>query len=203
MTTFNADSRQGFVPSVWSLTVGTVENLKTIGKYQWHWLTQLKSNRQVNLDRQGNQPVSQLPISEKGSIVHLKGYGLIKVFKIVSLNGNIEYWATNNLSMDELFRLKYAELSWSIEEYHRGIKQLVGVRCLARTEIAQRNHIGLALRAFLRIERHCFLTGITWFEAKASIIRDAVCLSRSTHLHTKSNCVTPKDVLKTLLDDCG
>ena len=36
-----------------------------------------------NLDRQGNQPVSQLPISEKGSIVHLKGYGLIKVFKIV------------------------------------------------------------------------------------------------------------------------
>ena len=77
--------------------------------------------------------------------------------------------------MDELFRLKYAELSWSIEEYHRGIKQLVGVeRCLARTEIAQRNHMGLALRAFLRIERHCFLTGITWFEAKASIIRQAV-----------------------------
>ena len=162
-----------FVPSVWSLTI--LKNLKTDGKYQWHWLTQLKSNRQVNLDRQGNQPVSQLPISEKGSIVHLKGYGLIKVFKIVSLNGNIEYWATNNLSMDELFRLKYAELSWSIEEYHRGIKQLVGVeRCLARTAIAQRNHIGLALRAFLRIERHCFLTGISWFEAKASIIRQAV-----------------------------
>ena len=66
-------------------------------------------------------------------------------------------------------------LSWSIEEYHRGIKQLVGVeRCLARTAIAQRNHIGLALRAFLRIERHCFLTGISWFEAKASIIRQAV-----------------------------
>ena len=36
------------------------------------------------------------------------------------------------------------------------------------------NHIGLALRAFLRIDRHCFTTGISWFEAKASIIRDAV-----------------------------
>ena len=34
--------------------------------------------------------------------------------------------------------------------------------------------MGLALRAFLRIERHRFLTGINWFEAKASIIRDAV-----------------------------
>ena len=171
-----ADER-GFRPAcvVFDSWYSSLKNLKTIGKYQWHWLTRLKSNRQVNLDRQGNQPVSQLPISEKGSIVHLKGYGLIKVFKIVSPNGDIEYWASSDLSMNELYRLKYAELSWSIEEYHRGIKQLVGVeRCLARTAIAQRNHIGLALRAFLRIERHCFSTGISWFEAKASIIRQAV-----------------------------
>ena len=41
-------------------------------------------------------------------------------------------------------RLKYAELSWSIEEYHRGIKQLVGVeRCFARKAVAQRNHIAV------------------------------------------------------------
>ena len=171
-----ADER-GFRPEcvVFDSWYSSLKNLKTIRKYQWHWLTRLKSNRQVNLDRQGNQPVSQLPLSNKGSIVHLKGYGLIKVFKIVSQNGNIEYWATSNLSMNELYRLKYAELSWSIEEYHRGIKQLVGVeRCIARKAIAQRNHMGLALRAFLRIERHRFLTGINWFEAKASIIRDAV-----------------------------
>ena len=77
--------------------------------------------------------------------------------------------------MNELFRLKYAELSWAIEEYHRGIKQFVGVeKCFARKAVAQRNHIGLALRAFLRIERHRFVTGISWFEAKVSIIRDAV-----------------------------
>ena len=133
------------------------------------------------MDRQGNQPVSQLPISNKGSVVHLKGYGLIKVFKIVSLNGDIEYWATNDLSMNELFRLKYAELSWSIEVYHRGIKQFVGVEsCMARKAVAHlvsertRNHIGLALRAFLHIERHSFCAGISWFEAKTSIIRQAV-----------------------------
>ena len=138
----------------------------------WHWLTQLKSNRSIWIAKAISQ--LELPISEKGSIVHLKGYGLIKVFKIVSLNGNIEYWATNNLSMDELFRLKYAELSWSIEEYIEVLSNFGVERCLARTAIAQRNHIGLALRAFLRIERHCFLTGISWFEAKASIIRQAV-----------------------------
>lgn len=59
--------------------------------------------------------------------------------------------------------------------YHRGIKQFVGVdRCFAHKAVAQRNHIGLALRAFLRIERYRFLTGIGWFEAKVSIIRDAM-----------------------------
>ena len=182
-----ADDR-GFQPEcvVFDSWYSSLKNLKTIRQHQWQWLTQLKSNRQVNLNRPGNQPVSQLPIGNKGTIVHLKGYGLIKVFKsrlvedsrkaeIVSKNGNIEYWATSDLSMNELFRLKYAELSWAIEEYHRGIKQFVGVeRCFARKAVAQRNHIGLALRASLRIERHRFLTGIGWFEAKVSIIRDAV-----------------------------
>ena len=65
--------------------------------------------------------------------------------------------------------------SWGIEEYHRGIKRFVGVEgCFAGKAVAQRNHIGLALRAFLRIERPCFSTGISWFAAKVSIIRDAV-----------------------------
>ncbi len=62
--------------------------------------------------------VSPMAISERGSIVHLKGYGLIKVFKIVSPHGDIEYWATSDLLMNELFRLKYDELSWAIEQYH-------------------------------------------------------------------------------------
>jgi putative transposase len=62
-----------------------------------------------------------------------------------------------------------------IETYHRGIKQFCDIeRCQARSEKAQRNYIELALRAFLRIEYHCFVKGISWFEAKTSIIRNAV-----------------------------
>ena len=169
--------QRGFRPAcvVFDSWYSSLKNLKTIRQYQWQWLTQLKSNRHVNLDKQGNRPIRELPISQTGTIVHLKGYGLIKVFKIVSPHGDIEYWATSDLSMNDLYRLKYAELSWSIEVYHRGIKQFVGVeRCFARKAIAQRNHIGLALRAFLRLERYCFSNGISWFEAKTSIIRDAV-----------------------------
>ena len=47
-------------------------------------------------------------------------------------------------------------------------------RCQAAVGRAQRNHIGLAMRAFLRLERHFFATGVSWFEAKAAIIRGAV-----------------------------
>jgi hypothetical protein len=32
----------------------------------------------------------------------------------------------------------------------------------------------MAPRAFLRLEYHCFVKGISWFEAKVSIVRDAV-----------------------------
>jgi hypothetical protein len=39
---------------------------------------------------------------------------------------------------------------------------------------AQRNHIGWSIRALVRLEWHRFTTGISWFEAKMRIIRDAV-----------------------------
>jgi DDE superfamily endonuclease len=59
-----------------------LENLKQVRRLNWHWLTQLKSNRLVDPDGAGNRPVRELLLSRQGSIVHLKGYGFIKVFKI-------------------------------------------------------------------------------------------------------------------------
>ena len=47
-------------------------------------------------------------------------------------------------------------------------------RAQVRAAQAQRNHIGLAIRAFLRLEHHCFTTGVSWYEAKARIVRGAV-----------------------------
>jgi len=151
------------------------DNLKLIRSFNWIWLTRLKQNRQVNPDRSGNRAVSQVEIAESGRVVHLKEYGLIKVFKTVATDGDVEYWATNDLQMSDLVRVKYAQEAWTIENFHRGIKQFSGVeRCQARSRRAQRNHIGFALRAFLRLEVHCHKEGISWFEAKTSIIREAV-----------------------------
>ena len=107
--------------------------------------------------------------------MHLKGYGFVKVFKIVTPDGDIDYWATNNLSLHELRRLQLAEFAWAVEEYHRGLKQCCGAeRAQVRSSRAQRNHVGLSIRAFLRLELYSFATGISWYEAKLEIIRDAV-----------------------------
>ena len=77
--------------------------------------------------------------------------------------------------MDELGRLKLAEASWKIEEYHRGLKQVTNVEgCQCRKAQAQRSHIGLALRAFLVFERYCFRTGYHWVATKAKIFQEAV-----------------------------
>lgn len=153
----------------------SLKNLKLVARLFGRWLTRLEAERLVNPDKTGNCPLASVNLAPTGTIVHLKGFGFIKVFKIVVTENHIEYWATNDLSLNELTRLKLAQFSWMIETYHRGIKQFCGIeRCQARSAIAQRNHIELALRAFLRLEFHAFVRGISWFEAKTSIIREAV-----------------------------
>jgi hypothetical protein len=154
---------------------GSLENLKLIKGLGWNWLTRLKPNRLVNPDQNGNVPVARVNVGRIGRVVHLKGYGFIKIFRIVALDGDTEYWATSHLEMSELDRLSTAEKTWMIENYHRGIKQFCGVeKCQARSSNAQRNHIIMALRAFLRLETYSYATGYSWFEAKMQIIREAI-----------------------------
>jgi putative transposase len=65
--------------------------------------------------------------------------------------------------------------AWGIEVYHRGIKQCCGIeKSPARKAEAQRYHILLALQAFLRLEVHRLRTGVSCYEAKASVIRSAI-----------------------------
>ena len=82
---------RGFQPQcvLFDSWYSSLENLKTIRDYGWRWLTQLKSNRLVNPDGRGNRAVSEVEISEQGTVVHLKGYGFVKVFLIVAPDGDL------------------------------------------------------------------------------------------------------------------
>lgn len=149
-------------------------NLKLLRGLEWPWLTQLKGNRQVSLDRTGNRLVRETFIPIQGCVVHLKGYGWIKVFWTVGTNGDAKYWATSQLDMTIEQAAFYALDAWQVEVYHRGLKQFTGVeRAQCRLEVSQRNHIGLAIRASVRLEGHRLHSGISWLEAKTTIVRSA------------------------------
>ncbi|MDB5310822.1 MAG: Transposase domain protein [Gemmataceae bacterium] len=139
------------------------------------FVTRLKANRKVRIDHGEARALRAPPIAASGTVVWLPGFGPVRVFRVVAPDGDTTHWATNDLGMGEVTRVMFAELSWSIEEYHRGLKQYTGVdRCHVRYTRGQRNHLGCAIRAFVRLEYHRFTTGISWFAAKWGIIRAAV-----------------------------
>ena len=154
---------------------GSIGNLKRLREFHWHWLTRLKKNRLVNPDWSYNRQIHEIEIPSSGRVVHLKEYGMIKVFCIIPPDDEKEFWATDVLDLEEKIRSELARKSSKIEQYHRGIKQFCGIeRCQARSATSQRAHILMAIRAFLRFEIARISTGNSWFELKYSIIRDAI-----------------------------
>ena len=153
----------------------SLENLKAVRGHGWRFLTRLKCNRQVNPDNTENKAVKDIDVPEHGRTVHLKGFGFVQVFRTVAPNGDAEHWATDDLKMEAGERRDLSRQVFAIENYHRALKQCCGVeRAQVRSVHAQKCHIVLALRAFVRLEAHRWQTGISGYAAKASLIRDAI-----------------------------
>jgi hypothetical protein len=152
-----------------------LENLKALRGHGWHFLTRLKGNRLVNPDGTGNVAVKDVAIPAQGREVHLKGFGFIRVFRTVAPDGDAEHWATDDLEMGDAARQDLARQVFAIENYHRQLKQCCGVeRAQVRSARAQKCHILLSLRAFVRLEAHRLRTGISGYAAKAGLIREAI-----------------------------
>lgn len=74
-----------------------LDNLKRRHKLEYHFLTRLQSNCLVNPDKSGLVEVKTLAVAAQGQVVHLKGFGLVRVFQHVRTNREIEQWATNDV----------------------------------------------------------------------------------------------------------
>ena len=107
----------------------SIDNLKAVRHYYgWHFFTRLKENRRlVDPDGRGNMPVSQIDIPAAGRVVHLKElFGMVKVFQTVSRDGDVEYWATDYLDIQEEKAEALTNAGWGIEDvYHRGTSSSV------------------------------------------------------------------------------
>jgi len=152
-----------------------LDNLKQLREMGWRWFARLKENRLINTDGSGYRAISDIEIPRQGRIVQLKDYGTVTVFKTVRDDGEVRYWATDDLKMNVEKRDELESIGWGIEVYHRGIKQCCGIeKAQVRTEQSQRSHMLLSLRAFLRLEMNRLVKTISWYEAKFSIIRTAI-----------------------------
>lgn len=157
-----------------------VDTLRLINHdYDWIFLAWLKSNRIVYLGRgkENRHQVKEVSIPNQGRLVHLKGFGQVKVFRVVTKEGKVDYLATNDLSLTFPDIQEVAARRWKVEEYHRGLKQTTGVEsCQSRTGRSQRTHIFCAILSFLALEKKRLEDGITWYESKRKIIADALFL---------------------------
>jgi len=189
-------SERDFAPGyvVFDSWYSGLDNLKKIRSQGWHFFTRLKSNRQVNPDDTHNRAVREVDIPEEGRVVHLKGFGFVRVFRTGSKSsdaedGDAKYWATNDLQMSEEKRAELARRAWGVETYHRQLKQYCGAeRSQHRSTQAQHNHVLMSIRAFLRLEVHRLRSAVSFYKSKAAIVREAIraYLADPTHILASS-----------------
>lgn len=172
----NSSKERGFKPDFvmadnW---YSSLENMKAIVKLGWKFIFGIKENRLVN-EAQGNYlAVGSLNWTKKQvRKVWLRGFGFVLVTRIVFKNGDTRYLATNDLSLNDYKILSTnSKKRWTIEEFHRGIKQTTGIeKCYSIKKQSQLTHIFASFIAFVKLECERLKTGMSWYEQKAQAIR--------------------------------
>jgi hypothetical protein len=155
------------------------DTLHVINNFGWIFICGIHSNRIVAIGRgkANHFKLKDLDIPETGRILHLQKYGQVKIFRFITQKGKTDYYCTNKLDLTSTDMQKVFARRWEIEEYHRGLKQTVGIaKCQARTKRSQRVHIFCSLLSFLALEKKRLEEGITWYESKRRIISDSLFL---------------------------
>lgn len=154
---------------------GSVDNFKLIHRHGWAFFTTLKSNRKVSVNREvGYQNLNELNFDKQalatGLIVKLQKLPFkVKLFKLVTTDGRIEWIVTNDL--DQHVNCFVAELKndnrWQIEDFHRGFKQLTGSeKCQCRKARSQRNHLACCYHAWVSLKVRAKQLGTTVYQVK-------------------------------------
>lgn len=167
---------KGFTPSdvLMDAWYTACETLRLIQRFDWTWIAEVRSNRNVITPSGARLHLKDLALRENGGTVFLKDVGYVRVAKSVTQqNGCVRYLCSNNLCLADL-GLAYAR-RWEIEEYHREIKQVTKISaCQARRSRSQRNHIFCSLLAYTALQLNKFTTGLTSYKTKMAILAPAI-----------------------------
>lgn len=161
----------------------SVDNLKLVRRLGMVFVTTLKSNRLVSLGKeQGYIHLHDIDWTEErlkcGVWVKLKELPFkVRLFKLVSPHGDIDWVITNRPDKDDTQRPLTAHevqeenaLRSKIEQMHRELKQLVGTeKCQCRKARAQRNHLACCYLAWLSLKVQAQKLGVTLYQARTNL----------------------------------
>ncbi len=164
---------RGFKPDavVMDAWYSSLYNLKSIRAMGWNWVTGLRKNRKVNKD----QRLDSLEIPDEGLKIHLRGYGWVYVFRFETSERRTDYIATSiqNPTRDDIKVIMKAR--WKIEVFHRELKQTCAIeRCQSRSGRAQRNHICIAVLAWIERFKRRMRENITFYEQQWQNVKPAI-----------------------------
>jgi len=155
------------------------ENMKFIHAKKKYFIFDIKSNRLAiignrnkgnwqNVDDLHLQPYVPTRVWLKDVDIELL---LIKqVFKNKDGSTGIRYLVTNDLSLTSNDFKNIYQKRWSVEEYHKSLKQNTCVtRSPTRTVRTQCNHIFASILAYIKLEQYKFSTKLNHFALKAKL----------------------------------
>ncbi|MEB3124219.1 MAG: transposase [Synechococcales bacterium] len=113
--------------------------------------------------------------------MHLKGFGLVKVFRTVFKNEFRHYiiYQPDPDKIAEITRTQFMDihaLHWQIESFHRAVKQVANIeRFFVRQTVAISNHIFAAISAFVHLQLRCIHDLITHcYALKRNLFNDVI-----------------------------
>ena len=92
---------------------------------------------------------------------------VVKLFKLVATNGDIEWVVTNHLGAHLTREMVIAavQVRWQVEEFYRSFKQLTGAeKCQCRKATAQRNHLTCCYLAWVSLHQYARQAGQTLYQ---------------------------------------
>jgi len=172
----------------------SVANLKYIHRHGRIFYTTLKSNRLISLSKEAGyihlQDIDWTPERLKNGVrVKLKEVPfLVKLFKVVAKNGDIDWVITNDPAPDltsDIVRGRNA-VRWDVECFHRELKQLTGIeKCQCQHEWAQRNHIACCYHAWLALKVYATKLKRTLYRVQSELLSQYL-MAELKHPHIRA-----------------
>lgn len=163
----------------WYASIG---NMKFIRKLGIKFMFGIENNRTISIERSQYIQIQNLEDwLDNEQTVYLKGYGMVKVFRQMYKN-SYRYYIMSHFDLDQLPTITTMDFErvhaahWSIERYHRAIKQACNIeKFQVRKKQQIKNHVFCALKGFFRLECMRIEKTIShWYEVQRDLFLNTI-----------------------------